>query len=302
MKELFIDVHPSYQPKVDWKLLKSKGVVGAIVKSGAGLKNYAFFHDYVKAAKDNGFIVGAYHWTDPIYNAAAQAHVMAQTEALPEVDFTADDFEQWWNNWAKWYDGIAGRIPMSEVPKFDPYKLGAYLGLFNDEAKKILVKPHVTYTSNWFISGYTKNASASINDFKLWSASYPYPRGYITLTWEEFLSKHLPAEGIKPVVPKGSTLENILFWQFTGDRFILPGVWSDVAGTRPSALDVNFCLGDLDDFLGKKVEMPKDDCDCPINDRLADIENKVSLIKNSISDVRELLRKTESDLDTLIQK
>jgi len=302
MKHIFIDVHPSYQPKVNWKLLKEKGVTGIIAKSGAGLQNYSYFHDYVKAAKDNGFFVGAYHWLDPIYNASAQAITMAKTEALPEVDFTANDFEQWWSNWALWYDAVNKKIPWSSVPRFDPYKLGTYLGLFNDEAKKILVKPHVTYTSNWFIQGYTKNVSASINDFKLWTASYPYPKGYVTLTWEEFLSKHLPAETAKPIVPQGSTLDNILIWQFTGDRFILPGVFGDVAGNRPSALDVNFFLGDLDDFLGKKTVEPKVDCDCPIGDRLSDIENKVSLIKNSLSDVREMLKRTESDLDKLVQK
>ena len=296
MKHIFIDVHPDYQPNVNWKLLKDAGVVGVIAKSGAGTKNYPKFYDYIKKAADAGLIVGAYHWLDPIYGAEAQANTLAIVDGYPEVSFTVNDYEQWWSNWAKWYEGIRGNIPMSEVPKFDPYKLGAYLGLFNAAAKKVLKKPHFTYTAKWFLDSYTRNAAAFINDFKLWTANYPYAPGRITLTWEKFLHEYLPAATAKPIVPTGSTLDNIAMWQFTGDKFMLPGVYSDLAGIKPSPLDVNFYFGDLSDF-GKKTEPI---VECPIDDRLSDIENKVSLLKNSLSDVRTKLEKMSSDLDKLI--
>jgi len=280
--KIFIDVHPNYQPAVDWKLLVEKGVTGVIIKSGQGLVNYPNISAYATPAKQAGLIVGFYHWVDPIYSAADQMKKFAQQLELPCVDFGMLDYEQWWSDWNKWTLAMQGKLDLSQVPRFDKKKHAPYLNLLQIASAQYLKKPYLLYTANWFITGYTSDAVPFLNKFKTNFASYPYPNGRISLSWEDFLKNHLPTTSF-PLVPAGVDKKNVLMWQFSGDRFCLPGIYSDLAKTKVSPVDLNFILGDLNDFLGRSEEKPDCDTDCHISDRLSDVENRIGEIRNSLS-------------------
>lgn len=100
---------------------------------------------------------------------------------------------------------------------------------------------YVIYTGEWFLSYLsTWNKSASY-----WWAQYPfafYPSSPLTLTWDELRTKLIPF-----TAPANSAkIPGILkFWQFSGDKLILPG--------NSKTMDVNVFFGtdaELQSFFG----------------------------------------------------
>jgi hypothetical protein len=79
-------------------------------------------------------------------------------------------------------------------------------------------------------------------------AHYPYNSSTIRTTWQDFKTNYKPSIN-SPALPTGSTKWK--FWQFTGDKFILPGC--------ESLLDINYFNGELADlkkFVGNETTTP----------------------------------------------
>lgn len=91
---------------------------------------------------------------------------------------------------------------------------------------------NVLYSANWFIKSYAPSMEMWTPDHLGWSASYPYAAGRVTCTWEEFYDKWLPPANAK--IPTLNCKQRP-FWQFSGDKFILPGTHSP--------MDLNFFMG-----------------------------------------------------------
>src|SRR5512145_1760653 len=89
-----------WQPSVDWGLLKSKGVMFAIIKATQG--NYAvdaMLKKHAEGARAAGMIIGFYHWCDPLVNAESQAKYFLNTIKDLHYHFVAADVEQFWADW-----------------------------------------------------------------------------------------------------------------------------------------------------------------------------------------------------------
>ncbi|NLF50920.1 MAG: hypothetical protein GX577_07265 [Leptolinea sp.] len=224
---LGIDVS-RWQAKVDWSLMKSNGVEFVFIKATQG--NYMtdqMMVKHVEGASKAGMIVGLYHWCDPTVDAESQAlYFLNAISGLPYKMLSAD-VEQQWGDWKEWSNGRVTKILSPNV--------------ISDNAKKIVETwskrtkaPAVVYSRASFINSYAKPAQSWLSKYPLWMAHYPYKSSTVRTTWQDFQTNYKPSIS-GPALPAGSS--KWTFWQFTGDKFILPGC--------ESLLDVNYYNGDL---------------------------------------------------------
>jgi len=232
-----------WEDQVDWGLLKSVGIEFVFIKASQG--NYLrdpMLKSHVSGAADAGLLVGAYHWCDPNIAASAQAeYCLKQVEGLP-IRFLAADVEQHWQDWQEWRQGhITKHISPAQISR------NAQEIAKNWQSKVKL--PVIIYTRASFINTYAAPAQAWLPKYPLWVAHYPYQQSRIQTTWDDFKEQHLP--GIQsPALPVGC--HDWQFWQFTGDKFYLPGV--------SGAIDLNFFKGNLTDlqaFTGGVSQNPE---------------------------------------------
>lgn len=245
-----IDVS-DYQPKVDWNYLKSVGVEFAIIKATQG--NYhkqKLYKTHLDGANKAGLITGLYHWHDPLETYESQAEWFIKHTTGLDFQIAACDVEQQWADWQEWANG--------KITKYIPPQA------ISDNAKNVLAywddrlkQKTVLYTRTSFINSYARPMLKWCGNYPLWLAHYPYANGRIAVSWEEFKEKHLPQIS-GPDLPQGCTDWRI--WQFSGDKFLLPGVFSDAAGKVLSPLDVNFwngTIGELHTFAGVNLPAPE---------------------------------------------
>jgi len=227
-----------FQSSVDWKLLKSKGVEFVICKATQG--NYSTDPKLVEYATDAhtaGMIVGAYHWCDPIVAADQQAQYFLDNIKGLEVDFVALDVEQQWADWNEWKNRQVTNL-------LTPQKISDTAGQIIATWEAALKCPIVVYTRTSFVEEFAKPMEGWLAQYPLWLAYYPYKAGVVSTSWDIFQTEYKP-QITGPALPAGCS--QWTFWQFTGGKFILPGV--------DTAVDVNYFNGTLDD-LDKFVGIP----------------------------------------------
>ncbi len=225
---LGIDVS-RWQSKVDWSLLKSNGVEFVFIKATQG--NYMtdqMMVKHVEGANKAGMIIGLYHWCDPTVNAEAQAlYFLNAISGLPYKMISAD-VEQQWGDWKEWSNGRVTKILSPTVISQNAKTV------LETWAKRTRV-PTVVYSRASFINTYAKPAQilACQNILFGWRIIL-IKRRTIRTTWQNFTTSYKPSIAA-PALPTGST--KWTFWQFTGDKFILPGC--------ESLLDINYFNGEL---------------------------------------------------------
>ncbi len=224
---LGIDVS-RWQANVDWATLKKNGVEFAFIKATQG--DYlvdAKLNTHVEGANKAGLIVGLYHWCDPLVKASAQAKFFVEKTRGLSFRFASADVEQQWGDWKEWSQGRVSKILSPDVISNNAKDILSYWG-------DALSVKRVVYTRASFISSYAKPASKWLKDYSLWLAHYPYKAGSVRTTWADLQTTYKPSIA-GPNLPSGCTAWT--FWQFTGDKFILPGI--------ESTLDVNYYNGTL---------------------------------------------------------
>lgn len=227
-----------WQDKIDWALLKAKGVDYAILKYTQG--NYFTdpkLQSHYVGARSAGMIVGAYHWVDPSSKQKASRQVTWFKKAFDQfpADFICLDIEQYWEYWTEYYAHTVSTI----IP-------GERISGLSHEMAYTLRKDYsptqvVVYTNPWFPMSYSRAMFGWMGQCGLWYANYPLPRiPVIKTTWED-LKKYYPKEDI--TFPKGYPVElkDWRLWQWSGDKFILPGV-----DTR---VDLNFYDGSVGQMI-----------------------------------------------------
>jgi len=225
MNVLGVDVS-HWQRAVDWKLLRKAGVSFAVIKAGQGTRvRDPLLRAHFSGARDAGMVTGVYHWIDPTLPAARQIdHFMEICSGL-EFNFTALDVEQYWQSWQEWVEQHIVRCIAPELISTCAREAAQSLRAASN-------KPVVVYTSTSFVQTYAEPMQDWLADWPLWLAYYPYPRGRVNISWENLRREHLPK--IKgPKLPGGA--DGWQFWQFSGDRFVLPGA--------ETPLDMNFFNG-----------------------------------------------------------
>lgn len=252
---LGVDVS-SWQTTVEWDTLHNSGVRFAMVKAAQG----KYLQDpicptHLKNARATGMITGVYHWMDPVNKPEDQlTNLSSRLEGL-DFDFLALDVEQYWSDWVEWKNGS---IKSRFTPKLISDCALACAMLMRDQfQKQVLI-----YTRASFVKEYAPQMSTWLNDWPLWLAHYPYRSGRINLTWEQLKNEFSPSIPA-PAIPEGCS--DWKFWQFSGDKFILPG--------EQTALDLNFYHGSLQDlqtWLGQ-----------PVTPRELSLEEKLEVLWNA---------------------
>lgn len=233
-----------YDEKVDWPLLKQNGVEFAIVKLSQG--NYykdAVAAGHLNGAAGAGMVTGIYHWCDPIHEDENQVEYLLDcAQGLP-FRMVCLDVEQYWADWSTW----------PKKPKPARKKKGKKNTCGNLSAERISQNarcmaaglkarlpagmPVVIYTRTSFILEYARPMLAWLPKYPVWLAQYPLLRGTpSTLDWSDL--NQVLTTSFHPTLPPGCPAWT--FWQWSGDRFRLPGVSS-----HP---DLNIFAGSLEEL------------------------------------------------------
>jgi lysozyme len=225
---LLLDVS-RWQTNMDWRLVAASGVAGVIVKATQGLSwRDAMFETHIAQASAAGLVIGAYHWCDPTLPDESQAEFFLKTIEPHPIQFVAIDIEQYWQYWSEYYRRTIRCVVPSKRISDNGYRISRFL---RDHSSL----PVVIYTRASFIHDRAPDALSWLPGFPLWLAHYPYARGTVRTTWDELRANHLPKlRG--PSLPR--TCTTWLLWQFSGDRFILPG-------TGGGKIDLNYFNGDI---------------------------------------------------------
>lgn len=227
---LGVDVS-SWQSTLDWEKLHANGVRFAIIKAAQGsYRQDPLCPAHLKAAQAAGMLCGVYHWMDPGCAVADQISNLAHRLKGLEYSFLALDVEQYWSDWGEWQQGM--------ISKRYPGKLISQCARACAEAMQSeFHKPVLIYTRASFVKDYAPQMQDWLPGWPLWLAHYPYRPGKLHLSWEQLKRDYVPSIPA-PAIPKGC--QDWHFWQFSGDKFILPG--------EQSALDLNFFHGSLQDL------------------------------------------------------
>jgi lysozyme len=234
----------SWQPAVDWDLLRSKGVEFAIAKASQG----SYAHDrllasHLTGANKAGMISAAYHWCDPLSKDIEQADFFIKAiHGLP-VSFLAVDMEQHWADWQEWSLHTIQKV-------IDPERISESARVVAERLRQQSGLPVVIYSRVSFIEQYAQPVLSWITDYPLWLAQYPYGATRVKCSWEELQATRLPK------IPGPTLLAGCSrwsFWQFSGDKFILPGC--------DNALDLDYFNGNLDElkvFCSSQTEVKEE--------------------------------------------
>lgn len=196
-----------------------------------------------------------YYWDDIILNPQEQADWVAETlqiEGLP-IKWVWADQEQWWANWNEWYQFRNGSIPASSVTKASPANISSHNLAFNQRLKSKFPNMGV-YTNKGFVASWALPMDTWLPDYAAWVPQYGrQPATATQMTWEELKANWLPTYDI--VLSAGQLPAQVKGHQFTGDRCILPGSYTEQ--NLPMALDVNvFSKAFIDSLKGIIPEPP----------------------------------------------
>lgn len=220
---------------MDWDILRLQGVDGCVVKSTQG--TYAtdrMMETHAIAADKARVWLGFYHWLDPIYSGKEQAEYMLKAINRFPYRAIAVDLEQWWSDWDPWNawrlekDKVEKARLYTLIPKLSPTKINSCLAAFIKYAQTTVPNIDIIiYTRPTYIIEYCQLLYSWIGDYKLWYAYYPYASGAVTCSWDTFRLAWLPA-AVDVKYPRGypDHLKRWDMWQFTGDKFTLPGFHS----------------------------------------------------------------------------
>jgi hypothetical protein len=253
LTKLVIDIS-LWDHHIDADILKAAGVVAAIVKLGqakAGMKPDSWldakFPDHAEAAAKAGLTLMVYYWDEIILDPGAQAEWIAAQigkYGFP-VKFVWIDAEQWWTDWAAWLKAIKGTVPWSSVPRAKTENISLHFRAMMERISSIFPDMAGIYTNRGFTSSWAPAMSNWIGRYPLWLPYYgKQPKAAGRYSWDVLKANWLP--NYLPVLPDGATWERVAGHQFTGDRFMLPGVYNAFGRSLP--LDVSLFS---EEFLAK---------------------------------------------------
>ncbi len=238
---LGIDVS-HWNDNLDWSVMYQGGVRFAFVKLSQGTSyKDARAQDHVEKAKKAGILVGGYHWADPTQDDNRQADLAISIAKSLGLVMVAVDAEQYWESWTEYFqNAVVNFISGNRI---------------SDNAKNVMNRiksvgmQSVIYTRGTFVNSRAVPMWQWLREGKHWYATYPYKKGREEITWETLLGSYYPV-GSPSALALGVDWD---FWQFSGDKFILPG-------TGKSPIDLNFYKGDymsLAKLFGETVVDPE---------------------------------------------
>jgi GH25 family lysozyme M1 (1,4-beta-N-acetylmuramidase) len=216
-----IDVS-DYNPRVDWHKLRNQDIRFALIKSTEGTGHFnEYFNEQWAGAKSAGILRGSYHYLRAAMDGIEQADFF-----LSKVDVQDGDLP-----------------PILDVEA--KYNEGASNFQFIDSTQKWL--EHVESKT-----GRTPIVYAQTLFLQQWG---PLPWAKNHQTW--IAEWYDDADNGEPSQPAG--WGGWIFWQYSGDRVTLDGVYDDSAGTKLRIVDRNAYRYSLEELYKlAKASLPAD--------------------------------------------
>ena len=126
---------------------------------------------------------------------------------------SAVDVEQYWADWAEWRQQYITKKLGATTISVSSHQLAS-------EIKKLTGKKTMIYTRASFVKEYAPTMQVWLKDWDLWLAHYPYRPGRVSVSWEGLKAANLPSIPGPSIPPNCREWK---FWQFSGDKFVLPG-------------------------------------------------------------------------------
>jgi lysozyme len=195
-----------------YAVMKTGGVRFAYIKVTQGVRIYDnLFESHWANSKAAGILRGVYHMYEPLASSDDQVNFL-------KSHYPADS-----------------ELPLALDVEIDLQATNDYLikdiGNFLKLAEQTFQRRPIIYTGSWWWEPNMSPTPGWAAGYDFWLASYPYAPGKVEITWEQ-LPNYLPSGWVQPV--SGGRKARI--WQFSGDKFSLPGV--------QGALDLNMFDGD----------------------------------------------------------
>ena len=237
-----------YQGPLKYELLPSE-LKGIIARASFGTWKDPMFRTRVKNAQDKGKVVAAYTWFRPDQSTGAQIDTVCEQCYGLDIKILYSDQEQ------------HGKTYLNLPPIYSPDTLSsrgkAHITGLMTRGFKV-----GTYTRSTWVDSYMRPAIYGsgvtlpwLYDYPLWMASYPYASGRIAISWYDLLTKYAPTI-FSPYTVQGWPRKNPVadIWQWSGDKFILPGI-EDPNG-KPIAVDLNYVSDKMLQMFGDVPTTP----------------------------------------------
>jgi len=210
-----------------WAALKAHGCGFAMLRSGYGLTPDPWFQTHLENVKNASIPFGVYRYMYAYMDPIDQANALLRDAELSGASCLSPDFEN--------FKDPAGRtIPPDSIN-------GIYRRIF--DTLRAAQKKIVTYTANWFVSGYAPGLRDWIAQEPIWLAAYPQ----ISIDSWSALERALDSlKNANPVRIAGVDRWDV--WQFN-DKALLKDVSSN-------DLDLNMIKPDAFKYLFGDVTMP----------------------------------------------
>ncbi|PKN85591.1 MAG: hypothetical protein CVU46_10500 [Chloroflexi bacterium HGW-Chloroflexi-8] len=245
--QLILDIS-YYQQALDWSYLKT-WVDGFVIRSLFGVWKDPMFRDHVSHAVDAGYeSLATYAWLRPDESIKAQLDKLAEQLYGTPIKVVFVDVEQ------------HGRTYLNLLPHYSPEKLSDLVWQYVSGIKTLGIIPAI-YTRSTWVSTYARPLENWMYKFHCWLASYPFGRGRIALQWDDLLTRYAP-KAFAPYYNKYWNTSNgeASAWQWSGDKFVLPGIYQNKQKSVGMPVDLNYFSTELTNLMtiGNAVPLPVD--------------------------------------------
>ena len=225
-----IDVS-GWDPYIDWQTVRNQDIRFAIIKSTEGVDYFSkYFNGQWAGAKSVGILRGSYH-----YLRAAQDGLKQADFFLSKVDVQDGDLPPFLDIEGANNDGATNSQFIGNAQKW----------LERVEAKT--GRRPIVYSTAYFLKD---RLSGNNGKPPPWAKDYP--------TWvAQYFNSHSADGGGQPNQPVG--WGEWVFWQYSGDKLTLDGIYQDEARTRLVHVDMNIYRHSLAELYKlARAQMPTD--------------------------------------------
>jgi len=209
-------------------------VDGLVFRSSYGTWKDKKFHEHVRGALDFGYKnIAAYAWFRPMQNVKAQLETVRYQLDTTPVDFVLADIEE------------SSRISYDNFPRYSSEELNDLVWQFVSGLETLGVKVGI-YTRSTWVNAYCPKLVEWMYRYPVWLASYPFEKGRLAMSWRYMLDHYAP-KTFSPYYVKTWNFpkDRTDMWQWSGDKFVLPGIYREEARLSLLPVDLNYASEDF---------------------------------------------------------